>query len=82
MTNWKTEEIIALRNSGPNPIFDVIINPYNKYEFVTVGYQNISIWEINNRNLLRKSIINIKDVDNDGKLCMITCVAYISFNVL
>lgn len=53
MTNWRTEEIIAIRNTGQNPIFDLTINPYNKYEFVTVGYQNISIWEISGRNLLR-----------------------------
>jgi hypothetical protein len=38
VTNWKTEEILAVRNSGNEPIFDMIINPYNNYEFVTAGF--------------------------------------------
>lgn len=81
--NWRTEETIAIRNSGPNPIFDLAIDPYSKFEFVTGGFQNVTIWEINNKNLLRKSIINLNEVDqNTGTPCIITCVAYISFNVL
>lgn len=31
----------------------MVINPYNKYEFVTAGYKNVSIWQINGKNLLR-----------------------------
>jgi len=44
---------VALRNCGKEPIFDIVINPYNKYEFVTAGYKNVSTWEINGKNLLR-----------------------------
>jgi hypothetical protein len=80
--NWRTEEIIAIRNSGPNPIFDLAVDPYNKLEFVTGGFQNVTIWEINNKNLIRKSIVNLYELDpNTENPCIITCVAYISFNV-
>ena len=36
--DWKTEEIIAIRNTGSAPIFDIIVNPFNKFEFDTSGY--------------------------------------------
>ena len=29
---------MAVRNIGIYPIFDIIFNPYNKYEFVTCGF--------------------------------------------
>ena len=31
VTNWKTEEIVCIRNSGPYLILDVVFDPYNKY---------------------------------------------------
>lgn len=54
LTAWKTEEVLAMRNSGPAQIFDVQFNPYNRYEFVTCGLRNITVWEVDGRNLLRK----------------------------
>lgn len=29
--------MVGFRNTGKEPIFDMVINPYNKYEFVTCG---------------------------------------------
>lgn len=54
VTSWKSEEILAVRNSGPSQIFDVQFNPYNRYEFTTCGLKNITVWEVNGRNILRK----------------------------
>ncbi|EGR29518.1 PH domain protein [Ichthyophthirius multifiliis] len=79
VTNWKTEEIIALRNSGQYHIFDVCFNPYNKYELVTCGTQNITVWELNGRNLLRKLVVNASNESVHGANCCITCVDYLSY---
>lgn len=46
VTNWKSEDIVAMRNSGQYQIFNAMFNPYNKYEFVTCGLKNITIWDI------------------------------------
>lgn len=46
VTNWKTEVIVAFRNSGTFPIYGVIFNPYNRYEFATCGYQNVTVWSV------------------------------------
>ncbi|KAL4455920.1 hypothetical protein ABPG73_008674 [Tetrahymena malaccensis] len=81
VTNWKTEEIIALRNSGQYHIFDVCFNPYNRYEFVTCGTQNITVWEMNGRNILRKLVVNAASESDYGANCCITCVDYISYYI-
>jgi len=51
ISNWKTDEIISFRNLGVAPVFDLVINPYNKYEFASCGYQHITIWDITGRNM-------------------------------
>lgn len=38
VTNWKTEEILAFRNTGNNYILDVVFNRSNIYELATSGY--------------------------------------------
>ncbi len=60
--NWKNEETIAFRNTTMMPIFDIIFNPYNKYEFTTVGHHNIAIWGLQGRSLNRKKWIQLKPV--------------------
>lgn len=57
ITNWQTEEVVALRNSGSQHIFEVKFNPLSRYEFATCGLQNVTLWEIKGRNLLRSHSI-------------------------
>ena len=86
--NWKTEETLAFRNTGACPIFDVLFNPYNKYEFTTVGHHNIAVWELQGRSLTRKNWIHVKPVDLPESevpqikvLPVITTAAYLNYHV-
>jgi WD40 repeat protein len=38
VTNWRTESIVAFRNSSAFPICGVDFNPYDRYELATCGY--------------------------------------------
>lgn len=81
ITKWATEEIIAIRNSSKFPIFDIAMNPFDNMEFATAGYNNVSIWEINDRNLLRKTVLNITETENPDIPCIQTSIAYVCYNV-
>ncbi|CAD8183513.1 unnamed protein product [Paramecium pentaurelia] len=78
VTSWKNETIIAFRNSGTFPICCVMFNPYNRYEFATCGYQNITIWSLQGRNLIRSQVI-LSDEVKYSNGCFITCLSYISY---
>ncbi|KAL4497254.1 hypothetical protein ABPG72_011189 [Tetrahymena utriculariae] len=78
--NWKTEEIVGIRNTGSQQIFDIIFNPYNKYEFASCGYKNITLWEMSGRNLLRKKVVNVQEETTSTSIC-ITCLSYISYSL-
>jgi len=86
--NWKTEETVVFRNTGTFPIFDVLFNPYNKYEFTTVGPHNITIWELQGRSLTRKNWIHLKGVSEEDSNKsdksvpkIITTAAYLNYHV-
>lgn len=75
VTNWKTEEKIAFKNSSPSPLLDVKFNPYNKYEFIICGYHNVQIWNIVGKSLLVKDSIEINEGDKNT-LPYITAIDY------
>ena len=85
--NWKTEETIVYRNTSNCPIFDVIFNPYNKYEFTTVGHHNIAIWELQGRSLTRKNWIHLQGSTQEDKgksdqtAPILTVAAYLNYHV-
>ena len=81
MTNRYTEEIVAFRNSGSYHLFEASFNPLNKYEFVTVGTQYITIWNIDDRNLNRQYLINVADeiASQNGNTICITTVDYLLY---
>lgn len=62
-------------------MFDVCFNPYNRNEFVTCGTSDITVWELNGRNILRKLIINAAIESGHGINCCVTCVDYISYHM-
>lgn len=81
VTKWKSEEIIAFRNTDRAFIFDVVFNPKDKSEFATVGYNNIAIWGIEGHSMCRKEWIHIKDAKDDS-LVIFTAAAYFNYHVL
>ena len=50
-------------------------------EFATAGYNNVSIWEINDKNLLRKTVLNITETENPDVPCVLTSIAYVCYSV-
>lgn len=80
VTNWKSEEVIAFRNTDSQFSADVIFNSYDKYEFATCGYQNISVWQVNGRSLIRKEWIKVQK-NEEGETPFFTCLAYIHYQV-
>ncbi len=86
--NWKTEETLVFRNTGTSPIFDIIFNPYNKYEFTTVGHHNVTVWELQGRSIIRKNWVHLKSAPpEDGnkserpRFPIITCASYLNYHV-
>jgi hypothetical protein len=53
ISDWKSEEILAFRNSSSLQVFDIQFNPLKKNQFVTCGLMNITFWEFKGKNLLR-----------------------------
>jgi len=81
VTNWMSEEILVFRNTDAAPILDVTFHNYNRYEFVTVGYYNIAVWQIEGRSLSRKEWIHVKE-DNRDQPPFFTCVSYLDHGVM
>jgi len=79
ITKWKSEEIVAFRNTDRACIFDVVFNPYDKYEFATVGYSHIAVWNIEGRTLVRKEWIH--DKDSEDSMVIYTAVTYFNYQV-
>lgn len=81
VTNWKSEEIVAFRFTGFNsPIADIVMNPYNKYEFATCGYKEISIWSIQGMTMERTTCLDLPPKP-DGRVPFFTCLAYMNYHV-
>ena len=80
VTRWKSEEIITFRNTDSACIFGVTFNPYDRYEFATVGQCNIAIWGVEGRSLVRKEWIDVRDSDQ-GPYCMFTAATYFNYKV-
>jgi WD40 repeat protein len=78
VTDWKLEEIIAFRNSSQNAIIDLVVNPYDKYEFATCGYHKVQLWEVQGKSIILKENINITEGDKN-QLPYITCIDYIYY---
>lgn len=75
VTNWKTEEKIAFKNSSPNPLLDVVVNPYNKHEFAVCGFHSVQIWSIEGKSLAVKDSIEVNEGDKNT-LPYITAIDY------
>lgn len=80
VTEWKTEEKIAFRNSSSTPLIDVVVNPTNKYEFATCGFHKVQIWQIVGKSLLVKENIEINEGDKN-ELPYITSICYSYYNL-
>lgn len=65
VTDWEMEEKIAFRNSSQSPLIDVVVNPYDKYEFATCGFHKVQIWRIVGKTLLVKENIDINQGDKN-----------------
>jgi WD40 repeat protein len=51
VANWRQGEVISEVQASPEPILDVIVNPYNRETFATCGKNRIQIWRLKSRNL-------------------------------
>jgi len=80
VTKWKSEEIIAFRNTDRSCIFDVLFNPHDRYEFATVGYHSVSIWGIEGHSTVRKEWIHVKDRE-EGEPVIFTAATYFNYKV-
>jgi hypothetical protein len=74
------EEKIAFRNSSQSPLIDVVVNPYDKYEFATCGFHKVQIWRIVGKTLLVKENIDINQGDKN-QLPYITAISYSFYNM-
>lgn len=56
-----------------------MFNPYNRYEFATCGYSNVTIWSLQGRNLIRSKVIGVGEEPRYSAGCFVTCLSYISY---
>jgi len=67
--DWRRAQVVGIRNTGIEPIFDIGFDPYSKTRFVTAGYQNVTFWDIEYRNVIRNRIVKCIDhnqsINND-----------------
>jgi WD40 repeat protein len=78
VTDWKNEEIVAFRNTSPNPIVDVVVNPYDKYEFATCGHHLVQIWTVSGNAIVLKENVYVT-VGDKNELPYITCLRYMYY---
>ena len=78
VTDWRSEEIVAFRNTSPSYIVDVVVNPYNKYEFATCGNHLVQIWSVNGNSIILKENVYIT-IGDKNELPYITCIKYMHY---
>jgi WD40 repeat protein len=78
VTDWKNEEIIAFRNTSPHPIVDVVVNPYDKYEFATCGNHLVQIWTVSGNSIILKENVYVT-IGDKNELPYITCIRYLYY---
>lgn len=78
VTNWKQEEVVAFRNTSPSRIIDVVVNPYDKYEFATCGLHIVQVWKVQGKSILLKQNVNI-NLGDKNNLVYVTCLRYVYY---
>mmetsp|Transcript_9178 Transcript_9178/g.8080 ORF Transcript_9178/g.8080 Transcript_9178/m.8080 type:complete len:293 (+) Transcript_9178:674-1552(+) len=81
VTNWKTNEILGFRNSDSAPILELGFHSFDRYEFTSIGYNNVAVWKIDGKSLLRKDWIFINSPNLEGVMPYITCFSYINYQI-
>ena len=78
VTDWGLEEVVAFRNTSPGPITDLVVNPYDKYEFATCGNHIVQVWGVQGKTIVLKENVHVT-IGVKNELPYITCVKYIYY---
>lgn len=57
------------------------VNLFSIHNDLYFRLKYLTVWEINGRNLLRKSVVHVMSKENNQQPCIMTAMAYMSYSV-
>jgi len=58
----------------------VKFNPFNSYQLVTSGFENITFWKVDFRSLVRQQVVRVGLKGTNNNAAVITCFQFMCYH--